>query len=121
MTNELDSLLQALEPEAAAAELPAGWCWGRPMDMCIGPPVAEFKNVQRGGRMVLAPTPESAKRLAAWAMIKWPILDRRSPEAVKIWQEHAAAVQRYQQELRAPRANTTNEAGEQPMPTLVRR
>ena len=119
--NDDERLLNLLEPQADAT-LPPGYRWGRLADAGIGPPVAELRTVRRGNRIVTIPTAESLRIARAWETIRWPILDRSSPLAVDIWQEHAAQCLERQRELSTPSQNAeVKQAGQQAVPTLVRR
>jgi hypothetical protein len=110
MTNELDSLLAALEPEAASAGLPAGWRMEKLMSAVIGPPCVEYVTQQKGNKVQKVLTAESRKLLQTYRTMKWPVLDLRSAEeAERIFSEHALAVHAEQDRLRqknAPKVNT---------------
>jgi hypothetical protein len=104
MQNDLDGILAALEPETTEAGLPAGWRMEKPMSMLIGPPVVSSQTVTMRGKIVKRLTADSRKALKEYGAMRWPVLDRNSPDAERIWLEHSNTVHAEQDRLRAAMA-----------------
>ena len=103
-----ERLLGLLEPKADAP-LPAGYRWGRLADAGIFGPLAEFKSVRRGGRVVKLPTPESIAAQRYYETLRFPVIDRNSPDAVAAWEALAAQTVEYHKSLKQQPSEATAE------------
>jgi hypothetical protein len=91
--SELDSLLNALEGEAASGDgCSEGYVLASLQHAGIGRPVPVFATVKIKNKYVKRETAESLKALAAWKATKIPVIDRNSPLAAQLWEQRSIAL-----------------------------